>query len=69
MKTLDELTQWVANKIKNNENRIRNRTSDGETRFLYAVKYLVIDILKAYHIHPDKECSIQKNKNFYSIFF
>ncbi len=66
MKTIDELTQWVANKIKNTESRKRSRTADEQTRFLYAVEYFIIDILKAYHSHPDKECSIQKNKNIYS---
>ena len=66
MKTIDELTQWVANKIKNTESRTRSRTADEQSRFLYAVEYFIIDILKAYHSHPDKECSIQKNKNFYS---
>ena len=65
MKTIDELTQWVANKIKNTESRTRSRTADEQSRFLYAVEYFIIDILKAYHSHPDKECSIQKNKNIY----
>ncbi len=66
MKTIDELTQWVANKIKNTESRTRSRTADEQARFLYAVEYFITDILKAYHSHPDKECNIQKNKNFYS---
>ena len=66
MKTIDELTQWVANKITKTESRTRNRTSEEQIRFIYAVNYLIVDILKAYHTHPDKECSIQKNKNFYS---
>lgn len=66
MNSFEELCVKVSHNIDANEQRIRSRTEQEQARFNYAVSYLLIDLWKKYFTHKDYNCSIQKNKNYYS---
>ena len=66
MNSFDELCKKLTQDIGNNIVLKRSWKEDEQLRFDYAVRYLLIDLWKKHHTHPDNHLSIQKNKNFYS---
>ena len=66
MNTLTELTHQLSKEIQNKDGRIRSRIADEQIRFNYALTQILEDIWKNFFVHPDNECLINKNKNFYS---
>ena len=66
MKTITELTHQLSKEIQDKEGRTRSRTADEQIRFNYALTKILEDIWKNHFVHPDNECLINKNKNFYS---
>ena len=66
MNSFDELCKKLTHDIGNNIVLKRSWKEDEQLRFDYAVKYLLIDLWKKHHTHPNNHLSIQKNKNFYS---
>ena len=66
LNVFDELCTRVSTEIDNRNLRIRSRTESEHTRFEYAVKYLLTDLWKTYHKHPEAECSINKRSGYYS---
>ena len=66
MNNLTELTHQISKKIQGKEGRTRSRTADEQIRFDYALAKIIEDIWKNFFVHPDNECLINKNKNFYS---
>ena len=66
LNVFDELCTRVSNEIDNRNLRKRSRTESEHTRFKYAVKYLLTDLWKTYHKHPEAECSINKRSGYYS---
>ena len=66
MNSFDELCQKLTQDVANNIVQGRSWNDAEQLRFDYAVRYLLIDLWKKHHTHPDNHLSIQKNKNFYS---
>jgi hypothetical protein len=66
MNSFDELCKKLTQDVANNIVQKRSWKDDEQLRFDYAVRYLLIDLWKKHHTHPDNHLSIQKNKNFYS---
>ena len=66
MNTLTELTHQLSKEIQDKETRKRTRLDDEKIRFDYALTKILEDIWKNHFVHPDNECLINKNKNFYS---
>ncbi len=66
METLTELSSQLNKEIQDKEGRTRSRTADEQIRFNYALTKILEDIWKNHFVHPDNECLINKNKNFYS---
>ena len=62
----DELCTRVSSEIDNRNLRKRSRTESEQKRFEYAVNFLLIDLWKTYHKHPEAECSINKRSGYYS---
>jgi len=66
MNSFDELCQKLTQDVANNIVQGRSWNDAEQLRFDYAVRYLLIDLWKKHHTHPNNHLSIQKNKNFYS---
>ena len=66
MNSFDELCKKLTQNVANNIVQKRSWKDDEQLRFDYAVRYLLIDLWKKHHTHPDNHLLIQKNKNFYS---
>ena len=66
MNNLTKLTHQISKNIQGKEGRTRSRTADEQIRFDYALTKILEDIWKNHFVHPDNECLINKNKNFYS---
>ena len=66
MNSFDELCKKLTQDIGNNIVLKRSWNDAEQLRFDYAVRYLLIDLWKKHHTHPNNHLSIQKNKNFYS---
>jgi len=66
MTNISEIAKKLSERITNAETRQRSRTAEEYKRFLYAIEYILTDILKASYIHPEAECSIHKHNNYYS---
>ena len=66
MTNIIEIAKKLSERITNAETRQRSRTAAEYQRFLYAIEYILTDIWKASHIHPEAECSIHKHNNHYS---
>ena len=66
MNSFDEICKKLTQDIGNNIVLKRSWNDAEQLRFDYAVRYLLIDLWKKHHTHPDNHLSIQKNKNFYS---
>ncbi len=66
MNSFDELCQKLTQDVANNIVQGRSWNDAEQVRFDYAVRYLLIDLWKKHHTHPNNHLSIQKNKNFYS---
>ena len=66
LNAFDELCTRVSSEIDNRNLRTRSRTESEQKRFEYAVKFLLIDLWKTYHTHPEAECSINKRSGYYS---
>ncbi len=66
LNAFDELCTRVSSDIDNRNLRKRSRTESEQKRFEYAVKFLLIDLWKTYHTHPEAECSINKRSGYYS---
>ena len=66
MNTFNELIHQLSKEIQDKETRKRTRLDDEQIRFNYALNKILEDIWKNHFVHPDNECLINKNKNFYS---
>ncbi len=65
MNTLIEIIHQLSKEIQDKEDR-RARSTNDKIRFEYALTKILEDIWSNYFAHPDSECLINKNKNFYS---
>jgi len=64
---LSELVQEIATRIEAKESRQRSRTVSNQSRFLFAIEYILTDLWKsAYTIPPNRRCRIHLNKNYYA---
>ena len=66
MNSFDELCKKLTQDVANTIVLGRSWNKAEQFRFDYAVRYLLIDLWKKHHTHPDNHSSMQKNKNFYS---
>ena len=66
MNSFDELCRKLTQDVANTIVQGRSWNDAEQLRFDYAVSYLLIDLWKKHHTHPDNHSSMQKNKNFYS---
>jgi hypothetical protein len=62
----EELILEVTKMIEGVEGRKRSRTTDEQSRFRYAVLYILTDLWKASHSIPAAECSINRRSGYYS---
>ena len=54
---LSELVQEIATRIEAKESRQRSRTVSNQSRFLFAIEYILTDLWKsAYTIPPNRRC-------------
>jgi len=61
-----ELIKEAISKIENYETRARARSPKAKANFEHAVKVILVDLWKAEHSIPRRECSINKRSGFYS---
>ena len=62
----NELVIEIVKTIQSFEQRKRLRTSEEQNRFEYAVRYILLDLWKACHSIPLKDCSINLRSGYYS---
>ena len=62
----NELVNEISKDIQKHEQRSRLRTTEEQSRFEYAVKYIVTDLWKACYSIPVRECSINLRSGYYS---
>ena len=62
----NEIINEISKDIQKHEQRGRLRTTEEQSRFEYAVKYIVTDLWKACYSIPVRECSINLRSGYYS---
>ena len=62
----NELINEISKDIQKHEQRSRLRTTEEQSRFKYAVKYIVTDLWKGSYSIPIRECSINLRSGYYS---
>ena len=62
----NELINEISKDIQKHEKRSRLRTTEEQSRFQYAVKYILTDLWKACYSIPIRECSINLRSGYYS---
>ena len=62
----EELVLEITKIIEGVEGRKRSRTTDEQSRFQYAVRYILSDLWKASLSIPMAECSINRRSGYYS---
>ena len=62
----NELINEISKDIQKHEQRSRLRTTEEQSRFEYAVKYILTDLWKACYSIPIRECSINLRSGYYS---
>ena len=62
----NELVNEISKDIQKHEQRSRLRTTEEQSRFEYAVKYILTDLWKACYSIPIRECSINLRSGYYS---
>ena len=61
-----ELVKETISKIERLENRSRSRSAKAQISFNHAVETTLIDLWKATHCIPIRECAINKRAGYYS---
>ena len=62
----NEFVNGISKDIENHEQRSRLRTTEEQSRFEYAVKYILTDLWKSCYSIPLRECSINLRSGYYS---
>ena len=62
----NELVNEISKDIQKHEQRSRLRTTEEQSRFEYAVKYILSDLWKSCYSIPIRECSINLRSGYYS---
>ena len=60
----NELINEISKDIQKHEHRSRLRTTEEQSRFEYAVKYILTDLWKSCYSIPIRECSINLRRTW-----